>query len=270
VSLFKLETALPVVHMHPNMVKLFILGFSVLFCTVVHANPDWRFTRGNLPKNELELSDWKSSIARIEIVSDSTRGTNGALPTVTLRVLEILRDGNAPASDTSGLFHALWLSDPAGGANWQAHKSRETLDAWNALPVISPPTGTQALVFIELQGEMRHLSAQRFFPDTEANRQTALFNSAKEPLLSRLSSAMLVAIALLPLVGLGLVARFPRLAVVLAFTIWPIYWVYESQISSGAMFRSDLLLVFGAMVGSGLVLLAALLLPVWRQRTTHR
>ena len=82
------------------MLKLFILVFSVLFCTVVHANPDWSFTRGDLPKIEPELSDWKSSIARIEIVSDSTRGTNGALPTVTFRVLELLRDGNAPASDT--------------------------------------------------------------------------------------------------------------------------------------------------------------------------
>lgn len=252
------------------MLKLVSLVFSALLGTVVHANPDWNFARDELPINEPELMDWKSSMARIEIVSDSTRGTNGALPTVTFRVLELLRDGNTAPSDASGLFKASWLSDPAGGANWQAHRNNDTLDAWNAVPVISPPTGTRALVFTEFSGEIRFLSVQRFFPDTEANRQTALANAAMEPLLSRLSNAMLVAIVAFPLIGLGLVAHYPISAVTLAFTIWPIYWAYESQIPSGAMFRVDLIPVLGAMVGSGLVLLAAVVLAIWRHRAKAR
>jgi len=252
------------------MLKLVGLIFSVLLSTAVHANPDWLFTRDKLPENEPELTNWQSSMARIEIVSDSTRGTNGALPTVTFRVLELLRSGNTAPSDTSGLFKAFWLSDPAGGANWSAHQNKDTLDAWNALPVVSPPTGTRALVFTEFSGEIRYLSVRSFFADTEANRQTAIIHAAKEPLLSRLSESMLLAIMVLPLIGLGLVTRYPISAVTLAFTIWPIYWAYESQIPSSAMFRFDLVPALAGMVGSGLVLLTAVLLAIWRYRTKSR
>ncbi|XVJ71189.1 MAG: hypothetical protein HEQ39_17455 [Rhizobacter sp.] len=244
------------------MLKLAGWIFSALLSTVVHANPNWEFTRDKLSKNEPELMNWKVSIARIEVVSDSTQGTNGALPAVTFRVTEILREGHLIPRDLSGLFKAFWLVDPAGGPNWEHHTRTETLDAWEDVPVISPPVGTRALVFAYFSGEMMHLRSQDFFPDTDENRQIALVNASEEPLLSRFSHINLLCIVVFPLIGLVLVARHPLSAVTLALTVWPIYWLYESQIPFGTMFRFDLIPAMGGLTVSGLVLLLA----IWRNR----
>lgn len=245
------------------LLNLVSLLFSMMLTMGVHANPNWEFTRDKLPKNEPELMRWKSSVARIEVVSDSTQGTNGALPTVTFRVIEILREGHPAPSDVSGPFKAFWLFDPAGGPNWKAHANTKTLDVWEVVPVMSPPVGTRALVFAQFSGDRMHLSAQQFFPDTEANRQIALVNASKEPLLSRFSHINLLCVVVFPLIGLALVARHPLSAVTLALTVWPIYWLYESQIPFGTMFRFDLIPAMGGLTVSGLVLLLA----IWRNRT---
>jgi hypothetical protein len=246
-------------HLLLNLVSLVL---SMLLSVGAHANPNWEFSRDKLSKSEPELMSWKVSIARIEVVSDSTQGTNGALPAVTFRVIEILRDGYPAPSDVSRLFKAFWLVDPAGGPNWQAHSNSKTLEAWEAIPIISPPVGTRALVFAYFSGEMMHLRSQDFFPDTDENRQIALVNASKEPLLSRFSHINLLCVVVFPLIGLALVARHPLSAVTLALTVWPIYWLYEFQIPFGTMFRFDLIPAMGGLAVSGLVLLLAL----WRNR----
>ena len=252
------------------MLKIACVVFALLFSAAVGAHPNWQFMRAELPNNEPALLDWRESIARIEVLSGPTTGTNGVRPTVTFRILELLRGGNTAPSNTSAIFKASWLSDPEGGPNWQTHKKNGTLDAWRATPVVSPPAGTRALVFTEFSGEMRFLNVKRFFPDTEANRLLVIASATREPLLSRLSHAMLLAIMVFPIIALGLVARYPLLAIILASTIWPIYWTYEAQIPASAMFRVDLIPVLGGMVGSGLVVLAAVLLAIWRDKKTRR
>ncbi|MDP2367675.1 hypothetical protein [Rhodoferax sp.] len=246
------------------MLRLTCLVFSLLFGVALHASPTWQFERPDLPANKPQLLRWQTTILRIELTNGPVAGTNGEPPTVTLRVLEVLRRGGDLLAETPGDLVATWLSDPAGGDNWKAHSNRDTLHIWKAKPSVSPPAGTKALVFANIGGSPTMLRSDHLFPDTEANRQTVLAGAAKEPFLSRLSGAMFVAIVFFPLIALGLVYAYPLTAITLAFTIWPIYWVYESQVPYGSQFRVDMIPILGGMVGSGLVLLIARLLAFRR------
>lgn len=248
------------------MLRLTCLVFSILVSVALHASPNWQFERQDLPASEPELLRWDTTILRIEFINGPVVGTNGEPPTVTFRVLEVLRRGDDLLAETPGDLVATWWSDPAQGDNWKAHSVKDTLHIWKARPSVSPPAGTKALVFATVGGSPTMLRSDEVFPDTEANRQTVLAGAAKEPLLSRLRGAMFVAIVFCPLVALGLVYAYPRSAITLALTIWPIYWAYESQIPNSAQFRVDMIPILGGMVGSGLVLLLAWFLAFWRNR----
>lgn len=252
------------------MLRLTCLVFSILFSVALHASPNWQFERQDLPANEPKLLRWQTTILRVEFVNGPLVGTNGEPPTVTLRVLEVLRRGDDLLPETPGDLDATWLSDPAGGDNWRAHSVKDTLHIWKAKPSVSPPARTKALMFANIGGSPTMLRSDEVFPDTEANRQTVLASPAKEPLLSRLSGAMFVAIVFFPLIALGLVYAYPLSAITLALTIWPLYWAYESQIPNSAQFRVDMIPILGGMVASGLVLLIAVVLAGWRRKQNRR
>lgn len=250
------------------MLRLTCIAFSILFSVALHANPNWQFERQDVSAREPDLLDWSRTILRVEFVNGPVVGTNGEPPTVTFRVLEVLRRGDDLLAETPGDLDATWLSDPAGGRNWQSYSVKDSLHIWEAMPSVSPQAGTKALIFATISGSSTMLRSDQLFPDTNANRQTVLAGAAKEPFLSRLSGAMFAAIVFFPLIALGLVYAYPLTAITLALAIWPIYWAYESQIPNSAQFRVDMIPILGGMVGSGSVLLIAGLLAFRRSLKT--
>ena len=193
---------------------------------------------------------------RIEITDGPNRGTNVQPPTVKYRILEVLREGRLRRNDSSEKLTAVWLDEPAGGENYQAHQRNQTLDEWESSPVESPPKGTRALVLTQ-RVEHQFLQPNQFFPDTQANRAIAIAHATAEPLLSRLMMPMFWCVLGLPSLALLLLWRMPRSALLFAAAAWPVFSIYASQIPSSAMFRVDLIVLYPALLLSLLVALLA-------------
>ena len=205
---------------------------------------DTTFRHSHLACNDPGLKDGTLDVLRIEITqAASAPGTRGDPERLGFKVIEALR---TMESDMPTTAYWLGFDTPSAPGSTYGDWAAQTLDA-------APPAGARGLAIGQFSGnDFGGLRGDEFFPDTPENRSTASRCAVAKRWVRGMEGPMFYAVMLLPILGLCASIARPVAGIVVAALTFPVYFLYDAQVSTSAM-RVDVLFTYPALTVAALV-----------------